>query len=68
MGIDINHKKDRKVVRKAPVSEDPYIRLLTKLYKFLARRTDSKFNAVVLKRLFMARSKRRPMSISRIAE
>lgn len=58
----------RKVKRTAPVSEDPYIRLLTKLYRFLARRTDSKFNATVLKRLFMARSKRQPLSVSRIAD
>jgi large subunit ribosomal protein L18e len=38
------------------------------LYRFLARRTDAKFNAVVLKRLFMSRANRPPMSISKIAK
>lgn len=66
MGIDINHKHLRKVHRAEPVSEDPYIRLLVKLYRFLARRTDSQFNKVVLSRLFMARSKRAPLSLSRL--
>ncbi|KJH48497.1 eukaryotic ribosomal protein L18 [Dictyocaulus viviparus] len=31
MGIDINHKHDRKVRRTAPKSEDPYLRILAKL-------------------------------------
>merc|ERR1712194_207875 len=34
---------------------------------FLARRTDSKFNAIVLKRLFMSKTNRPPMSLSKIA-
>lgn len=38
-----------------------------KLYRFLARRTDSGFNQVVLRRLFMSRINRPPMSLSRIA-
>ena len=38
-----------------------------KLYRFLARRTDAKFNAVVLKRLFMSRVNKPPMSTSRIS-
>lgn len=37
-----------------------------KLYRFLARRTNAKFNQVVLKRLFMSRTNRPPLSISRI--
>lgn len=48
MGIDINHKKDRRVHRKEPVSQNVYLRLLVKLYRFLARRTDAKFNQVRL--------------------
>lgn len=67
MGIDIVHKHKKLHKRTAPATEDPYIRLLVKLYRFLARRTDSKFNQTVLKRLFMARSKRAPLSISRLA-
>jgi len=37
-----------------------------KLYRFLARRTDSAFNKVVLRRLFMSRINRPPVSLSRI--
>ena len=48
MGIDINHKKDRKVHRKEPVSQNVYLRLLVKLYRFLSRRTAAKFNQVCL--------------------
>merc|ERR1712054_370197 len=54
--------------RKAPTSENVYIRLLVKLYRFLARRTESKFNAVVLKRLFMSRMNRPPLSLSKLAK
>uniref|UniRef100_A0A914UM18 Large ribosomal subunit protein eL18 n=1 Tax=Plectus sambesii TaxID=2011161 RepID=A0A914UM18_9BILA len=66
MGIDINHKHDRKVRRTSPRSEDPYLRLLVKLYRYLARRTGQKFNQVVLKRLFMSRTNRAPLSLARI--
>lgn len=45
-----------------------YLRLLVKLYRFLARRTDSNFNKVILKRLFMSRVNRPPLSISRLAQ
>jgi large subunit ribosomal protein L18e len=43
-----------------------YLKLLVKLYRFLARRTESSFNKVVLRRLFMSRINRPPVSISRI--
>jgi large subunit ribosomal protein L18e len=68
MGIDINHKYDRKVRRKAPKSEDPYLRVLVKLYRYLAKRLNTKkrFNSVVLKRLFMSKRNRPPLSIARI--
>lgn len=68
MGIDINHKHDRKVRRKAPRSEDPYLRVLAKLYRFLSIRVagPNGFNKVVLKRLFMAKRFRPPISIARI--
>ncbi|XP_067935120.1 large ribosomal subunit protein eL18-like [Watersipora subatra] len=68
MGIDINHKHDRKVRRTEPKSEDIYLRLLVKLYRFLARRTNSRFNKVVLRRLFMSRINRPPLSVSRLAK
>ncbi len=39
-----------------------------KLYRFLARRTGSAFNETVLKRLFMSRTTRAPVSTSRLAK
>merc|ERR1712136_227486 len=67
MGIDITHNKDKKKHRDAPVSQDPYLRILVKLYRFLARRTDAKFNKVILKRLFMSKTNTPPISLARIA-
>jgi len=76
MGIDLDHRTLRKASRGGVrgsgnrgmgVTEDPYIRLLIKLYKFLSRRTASKFNERVLHRLMMARSKRQPISLSRMS-
>ncbi|XP_071538450.1 large ribosomal subunit protein eL18 [Panulirus ornatus] len=66
MGKDISHKHDRKVVRREPKSQDVYLRLLVKLYRFLARRTKSKFNRIILKRLFMSRINRPPLSLSHL--
>uniref|UniRef100_A0A8C9IJ57 Large ribosomal subunit protein uL15/eL18 domain-containing protein n=1 Tax=Piliocolobus tephrosceles TaxID=591936 RepID=A0A8C9IJ57_9PRIM len=56
MGVDIRHNKDRKVRRKEPKSQHIYLRL----------RTNSTFNQVVLKRLFMSRTNRPPLSLSRM--
>ena len=50
-----------------PVSEDPYLRLLVKLYKFLARRTEAHFNQVILRRLVMSRNNRPPVSLQKLA-
>uniref|UniRef100_H2Z125 Large ribosomal subunit protein uL15/eL18 domain-containing protein n=1 Tax=Ciona savignyi TaxID=51511 RepID=H2Z125_CIOSA len=66
MGVDIRHNKDRKVVRKSARSDDIYMKLLVKLYRFLSRRTNASFNKIILKRLYMSRSNRPPMSISRL--
>ncbi|XP_025907909.1 60S ribosomal protein L18, partial [Nothoprocta perdicaria] len=65
-GVDIRHNRDRKVRRKEPRSQDVYLRLLVKLYRFLARRTRAAFARVVLKRLFMSRSNRPPLALSRL--
>eukprot|EP00943_MAST-04B_sp_MAST-4B-sp1_P006086 g6086.t1 len=69
MGIDIvaggrnvNGKR-----RDAPASENVYQKLLVKLYRFLSRRTDSKFNAIVLKRMFMSSNNRPPIGLARVA-
>ncbi|KAI5476345.1 large subunit ribosomal protein L18e [Pseudohyphozyma bogoriensis] len=67
MGIDIVKHHVKVGNRQAPKSEDPYLLLLVKLYRFLARRTDSKFNKVILRRLYMSRVNRPPISVSRIA-
>jgi len=66
MGIDLDRHHVRNSHRKAPKSDNVYLKLLVKLYRFLARRTDSNFNKVILRRLFMSRINRPPMSISRI--
>merc|ERR1719189_1698871 len=67
MGVDLKHKNDRKVRRTEPKSQDIYLRLLVKLYRFLARRSDAKFNKIILKRLFMSKINRPPLSIARLA-
>lgn len=51
--------------RKDAASENVYVKLLIKLYRFLSRRTDSKFNKIVLKRLFMSRINRPSMGLAR---
>ncbi|EDN11002.1 60S ribosomal protein [Histoplasma capsulatum var. duboisii H88] len=66
MGIDLDRHHVRGSHRKAPKSENVYLLLLVKLYRFLARRTDSNFNKVILRRLFMSRVNRPPVSLSRI--
>ncbi|KAE8379544.1 60S ribosomal protein L18 [Aspergillus bertholletiae] len=67
MGIDLDRHHVRSSHRKAPKSENVYLQVLVKLYRFLARRTESNFNKVVLRRLFMSRINRPPVSLSRIA-
>ncbi|CRG84674.1 60S ribosomal protein L18-B [Talaromyces islandicus] len=66
MGIDLQRHHVRNTHRQAPKSENVYLQLLVKLYRFLARRTDANFNKVVLRRLFMSRINRPPVSLSRI--
>lgn len=65
MGIDLRHQKPTHH-RKAAKSDNPYLRVLVKVYRFLARRTDSAFNKVILRRLFMSKINRPPVSLSRI--
>ncbi|KAJ4957182.1 hypothetical protein NE237_013965 [Protea cynaroides] len=67
MGIDlVAGGKSKRTKRTAPKSNDIYLKLLVKLYRFLVRRTGSKFNAVILKRLFMSKVNKPPMSLSRL--
>lgn len=67
MGIDM-YKKGRvqKRIGREPTTSNPYHRLLIKLYKFLSRRTDSKFNKIIHKRLCQSNTTRYPISISKI--
>ena len=60
-GRYVGHKN-----RTNPESNNVYLKLLVQLYRFLARRTGSKFNAIVLKRLYMSKINRPPMSISNV--
>jgi large subunit ribosomal protein L18e len=71
MGIDLKaggrrtgHKSSMKVVK----TKNPYNRLLIKLYKFLARRTESNFCATVLKRLHMSKVNQPPMGLHRLTK
>merc|ERR1712094_81789 len=70
MGIDIKAggRATECAKRTAPKSENVYIRLLVKLYRFLARRVESNFNKVILKRLFMSKMNRPPLSLSKVAK
>ncbi|MBA0686121.1 hypothetical protein Goari_013740, partial [Gossypium aridum] len=68
-GIDlVAGGKSKKTKRTAPKSDDIYLKLLVKLYRFLVRRTGSKFNAVILKRLFMSKTNKPPLSLSRLIQ
>ena len=69
MGINL-YKRGRIPSRTGRQATTPnlYHRLLIKLYKFLARRTDSKFNKIVLKRLNQSNTTRYPISISKLAK
>jgi large subunit ribosomal protein L18e len=65
MGIDLKHKKPTHH-RTAAKSDNPYLKVLIKVYRFLARRTDANFNKVILRRLFTSKINRPPVSLSRI--
>lgn len=68
MGIDhFGKPHERKGQRTAPASDNVYLKLLVKLYRFLARRTDAGFNKIILKSLFLSKINRPPVSVSRVA-
>ena len=68
MGIDIEKKRKRVKKMRTATTTNNYHQLLLKLYKFLDRRTDSKFNTAVHKRLAMSRVNRFPVSLSRLVK
>ncbi|CAD7681795.1 unnamed protein product [Nyctereutes procyonoides] len=47
MGVDVRHNKDRKVRRKEPKSQDIYLRLLVKLYRYETASLENKTAVVV---------------------
>lgn len=51
----------------APSSRSPPP-LPAQLYRFMARRTDSDFNKVILRRLYMSRTNNAPLSLSKLAK
>ncbi|SBT80016.1 60S ribosomal protein L18-2, putative [Plasmodium malariae] len=60
MGIALkNVGRIKKHGRKKLVSKNPYLRLLVKLYRFLARRTNANFNKIIAKRLIMPKHDKR---------
>mmetsp|Transcript_59956 Transcript_59956/g.97000 ORF Transcript_59956/g.97000 Transcript_59956/m.97000 type:complete len:198 (+) Transcript_59956:46-639(+) len=69
MGIDKPKASKTKHAntRRLPASKNPYIRVLIKIYRFMARRVTCPFNKVILKRLMMSRNHRPPVSTSKLA-
>eukprot|EP01039_Chlorochromonas_danica_P006442 gene6442-7105_t len=68
MGIDLK-AGGRRIghnVRRAAVSNNPYVKLLDKLYSFVGRRAESKFATTVANRLRMSRINKAPLSLSRL--
>ncbi|KAE9464073.1 hypothetical protein C3L33_04014, partial [Rhododendron williamsianum] len=69
LGIDLKAGgKSKRTKRTAPKSQDIYLKLIVKLYRFLVRRTGSKFNAVILKRLFMSKDGRIAVVVGTITD
>eukprot|EP01055_Gregarina_sp_Pseudo9_P000701 Gregarina_sp_Pseudo_9__700@NODE_1445_length_1596_cov_194_823378_g1342_i0_p2_GENE_NODE_1445_length_1596_cov_194_823378_g1342_i0NODE_1445_length_1596_cov_194_823378_g1342_i0_p2_ORF_typecomplete_len174_score26_51Ribosomal_L18/PF17135_4/2_2e60Ribosomal_L27A/PF00828_19/0_0004Nudc_N/PF14050_6/0_18Nudc_N/PF14050_6/2_5e03_NODE_1445_length_1596_cov_194_823378_g1342_i0137658 len=69
MAIDIP-RSQRKVTKSGRThvhSPNPNMKLLGQLYSFLSRRTDSKFNQVVAKRLMMSKRNKAPIGLRRLA-
>ena len=68
MGIQIKNNKNLSIKRTICRSKNIYLNLLIKIYRFLARKTKSKFNIVVLKRLFSSRLNQSSISLSNLAK
>jgi large subunit ribosomal protein L18e len=69
MGIDLGLRSKLKSKNTRHIkTPNLYLRLAHKLYSFLSRRTDSKFNAVVAKRLAMSRVNRPPLSLKHVGK
>lgn len=65
MGIQINKKKIYHG-RTSSKSTNLYLNFLVKIYRFLSRKTYSKINETILRRLVMSRKNQPSISLSRI--
>ncbi|CAH2447015.1 60S ribosomal protein L18-B [Komagataella phaffii CBS 7435] len=54
--------------RKAPKSENTYLKSLVELYSYLARRTDAEFNKKVRRALNFSKINRPPVSVGKISQ
>uniref|UniRef100_A0A7S3IY71 Large ribosomal subunit protein uL15/eL18 domain-containing protein n=1 Tax=Strombidium inclinatum TaxID=197538 RepID=A0A7S3IY71_9SPIT len=69
MGIDlVKRGRIKNSNKKNTRSTNLYIHLLIKLFRFLARRTESGFSKTVLRRLIASRVNRPPLSLSKIVK
>ena len=50
------------------MSPNPQLKGLSEIYNFLARRTNSRFNKVVAKRLILSKRNKAPVSLSKLAK
>ncbi|PVH14653.1 40S ribosomal protein S19-B [Candidozyma duobushaemuli] len=67
MGKDhVTKQHVKRSQRSAPKSDNAYLKVLVRLYTYLARRTDAPFNKVVLRSLFLSKINRPPVSLSRV--
>ncbi|EAL43693.1 eukaryotic ribosomal protein L18, putative [Entamoeba histolytica HM-1:IMSS-B] len=67
MAIDLDRHHVRKHVSKTARGNNAYMKLLVRLYGFLARRTQSKFAKTILHRLCLSRVNRPIVSTSKLA-
>lgn len=69
MGIDFTDRKSTKsTARKELKSPNPYLKLLSQLYEFLARRTGSRFNEIVAKRLNQSKRFKAVTSLQKVVK
>ena len=67
MGIDLKAGgRGKTSCKTSESSNNVYVKLLVKLYRFLARRTGADFNKVILKRLFQSKQYKAPISLTRL--
>ena len=68
MGIDLDRHHVRKHVSKTARGSNAYMKILVRIYSFLARRTNSSFAKVIKHRLCLSRVNRPVVSTSKLAK